>query len=174
MPGEGGTDSRFASILEDEERMSSLFEAFVRHFYRQERKEFSVAAEALQWDVLCANAAHRRYLPTMFTDVTLRSPGRTVVIDAKFYKQTLVSYQGGHPKVRPAHLYQLLAYITNMEGLGGADGHAEGMLLYPSVDGEHLQLDFELERHRVRVWSVDLSRPWPDIHAQMLAALLPR
>jgi 5-methylcytosine-specific restriction enzyme subunit McrC len=115
LPEEGGTGSRFADILEDEERMSTIFESFVRNFYRQEQTSFSVGSEVITWEAECHIPDQASYLPTMVTDVTLRSPLRTIVIDAKFYRQTLVNRHGGRPKIRSDHLYQLQAYMRNME-----------------------------------------------------------
>jgi len=88
LPKEGGRGSRFADILRDEERMSFIFEAFVRNFYRREQNQFSVGSEVIPWDMSPDSVGHAAYLPSMLTDVTLRSPTRTIVIDAKFYHQT--------------------------------------------------------------------------------------
>ncbi len=107
----------------------------------------------------------------MRTDATLRSSARTVVIDAKFYPQALVSHLDGHRKVRSAHLYQLIAYLRNTAQKGGPDAVAEGLLLYPCTDATKLRLDFSLVGHRVRVCSVDLTRPWPAIHGEMIGLL---
>ena len=124
LPEEGGRVSRFAAILRDEERMSSIFEAFVRNFYRREQNQFSVDAEVIPWDMSPDSVGHAAYLPSMFTDITLRSPTRTIVIDAKFYLQTLVVGRfGGQGKVRSAHLYQLM----NTRETGGS-----------SLDPQHL------------------------------------
>lgn len=37
LPEEAGTGSRFADILEDEVRMSTVFESFIKNFYRREQ-----------------------------------------------------------------------------------------------------------------------------------------
>jgi 5-methylcytosine-specific restriction enzyme subunit McrC len=129
LPEERGRNSRFADILQDEERMSAIFEAFIRNFYRREQTLFSVGSEVIPWDMGPAPSGHTAYLPAMLTDITRRSPIRTVVIDAKFYRQTLVSYWGGQSKVRSAHLYQLMSYLMNTAKRGGPDAYAEGLLL---------------------------------------------
>jgi hypothetical protein len=44
-------ESKFSDILEDENEMDKVFEAFVRNFFRAEQTEFpSVKAEWIQWD----------------------------------------------------------------------------------------------------------------------------
>lgn len=174
LPEEGGRGSRFADILREEEQMSSIFEAFVRNFYRREQNQFSVfGPEGIPWDMSPDSVGHAAYLPSMFTDVTLRSPTRTIVIDAKFYLQTLVVGRfGSQSKVRSAHLYQLMSYLMNMAKREGPDAHAEGLLLYPCTDGHTLRLEFHLIDHKVSAFTVDLTQPWPHIHEELLTMIL--
>lgn len=47
--------------------------------------------EEIKWEALIPNASDGNYLPTMRTDVTLRSPKRTIVLDTKYYKSTLAN-----------------------------------------------------------------------------------
>jgi len=169
LPDEGGTGHRFYDVLEDEVRMSAVFEQFVRNFYRLEQDRYSVGAESIAWPAVCAAPSQIGYLPVMVTDVTLRSPDRMIVIDAKFYKQAFtLSRFGDHPKVRSAHLYQLQSYLEH-SSKSSTTASSEGILLYPSADGKEISLDFQLPRHRVRVRTLDLSRPWPHVHCQLLA-----
>ena len=133
QPDQRGELSKFSDILEDEERMSVIFESFVRNFYSREQNKYSVAAEGINWAAEFIDPSQQRFLPTMHTDVTLRSNSRVIVIDAKFYKKTLVSFMGGAPKIRSGHLYQLLAYLNNMALAGSPQ--AEGVLLYPRTAG---------------------------------------
>jgi 5-methylcytosine-specific restriction enzyme subunit McrC len=133
--------------------MSSVFEAFVRNFYRREQNQFSVfGSEGIPWDMSPDSVGHAAYLPSMFTDVTLRSPTRTIVIDAKFY--------------------QLMSYLMNMAKRGGPDAHAQGLLLYPCTDGHTLRLEFQLIDHKVYAFTVDLTQPWPKIHEELLTMIL--
>jgi 5-methylcytosine-specific restriction enzyme subunit McrC len=167
MPDEGGAGHRFYDILKDETRMSVVFEHFVRNFFRLEQSHYLVGAEMITWPARCVNAQDADYLPTMVTDVTLRSADRTIVIDAKYYRDTFVSRFGTRPKVRSGHLYQLQSYLTNMERQPGQMA-PEGVLLYPSIDGEEVRLDFQLPLHRIRVWTVDMAQPWQPVHNQFL------
>jgi 5-methylcytosine-specific restriction enzyme subunit McrC len=171
LPEERGQGSRFANILQNEERMSAIFEVFVRNFYKQELKTFTVASEVIAWDTGSDLVSHMNYLPSMLTDVTLRSPTHTIVIDTKFYGETLVSHLGGQKKVRSAHLYQLLSYLTNLANRKGPDEQVEGLLLYPCTDGNELRLEFQLVGHRVRACTIDLTQPWLKIHEEMMAIM---
>jgi 5-methylcytosine-specific restriction enzyme subunit McrC len=172
LPDEEGGGNRFVDVLDDAAQMAKVFEHFVRNFYRIEQKEFlSVASENIDWDAVIDDASHKAYLPSMTTDITLRSPGRTIVIDTKFYKETLVSRYDSR-KVWSSHLYQLYSYLKNFKPAPGSPP-AEGILLYPAI-GESLDLHFVLGGHPVRVATVNLNLPWQDIHAQLLGTIRPR
>ena len=169
LPDEGGVGHRFKNILEDEVRMSAVFERFVRNFYRLEQNRYSVAAETIAWPAACVIPGHSGYLPEMITDVTLRSPNRMIIIDAKFYKQTFASNRfGGGEKVRSGHLYQLQSYLEHSPKTAH-ETVAEGVLLYPSTDGAEIDLAFQLPRQRLRVCTVDLGKPWQDVHSRLLS-----
>lgn len=165
LPGEGEKRTRFAEIASDDTRMSTIFEAFLRNFYRTEQSEFSVDSEHVQWDANAAEPYHLRHLPNMRTDVTLRSSQRIIVADAKFYRRTLVSYMGGTEKVRSDHLYQLLAYLRHTVS-NGVD--VTGLLIYPQTTSEALRLSFTIEDRHVAVRTVDLTQPWLTIRTELL------
>jgi 5-methylcytosine-specific restriction enzyme subunit McrC len=171
LPGEGAGRTRFADILADEARMSTVFEAFVRNFYRSEQRAFRVGADHLAWDASCADPQHARFLPVMRTDVTLRAPGRTIVLDAKFYQTTLVRHWQGAEKVRSGHFYQLLTYLRHIAPQGSSPAPAEGIPLYPRTGPQDLRLDYTIAGHRVRIHTLALDRPWSEIHGDLLGLL---
>ena len=164
-PQEFGAGHGFVDILTDEKRMSAVFEQFLRNFYRLEQTEFAVSAETIAWPASSDNSDQLGYLPAMITDVTLRSPHRMIIIDAKFYETTFVPGRfGGPPKVRSGHLYQLQSYLEHSP----SGPEKEGILLYPLVSGDEARLQFQLPRHRIRVCTVNLNQPWHAIHDELL------
>ena len=168
LPDESGNGHRFRNVLEDEVRMSAIFEHFVRNFYRLEQGRYSVAAEAILWPATCASSWQASYLPNMLTDVTLRSAGRMIIIDTKFYKETFVTSRfGTTPKIHSGHLYQLQSYLEHSRKDPG-DTKSEGILLYPSINGLEVELDYQLPSYRIRVCTLDLSKPWQHVHDRML------
>jgi 5-methylcytosine-specific restriction enzyme subunit McrC len=173
LPGEGTGHTRFADLLEDEVRMSAVFEAFIRNFYRAEQTVFRVGADHLAWDAVYADPAHAIYLPAMRTDVTLRAPNQTIVIDAKFYQQTLTRHWDGPEKVRSEHLYQLLTYLQHIDRDAQRTTKAEGILLYPRTGAKDLRLDYTLAGHRVRVHTLALDCDWQEIRQDLLTLVLP-
>src|SRR5207302_1942944 len=105
--GEG--PSWFRDVLSDEDYMSAVFEEFIRNFYTLKQSHFSVGRTQPTW-----NAAGKPddlgFLPTMTTDVTLSSNERTIIIDAKYYKDALQTNRGSRT-VHSGNLYQLIAYL---------------------------------------------------------------
>ena len=99
QPVEDGSGSKFASILEDGEKMSTIFEDFVRNFLGQEQDYYAVSRDHVKWDLGLLDVKHAAYLPTMKTDVVLRSETGTLIIDAKFYKEPFKSFWGGKAKI---------------------------------------------------------------------------
>jgi len=168
LPGEGSSRTKFADVLEDEARMSVVFETFLKNFYRCEQSDFAVGSELLRWNATSTNPEHLLHLPSMRTDITLRSAKRTIVTDAKFYRRPLVSHMQGREKIISSHLYQLLSYMRHTQ----SDGHRkpEGILLYPKND-DHLRLRFELEGLKVTIATVDLSQPWQFVHHELIQLL---
>jgi 5-methylcytosine-specific restriction enzyme subunit McrC len=65
-------------------------------------------------------------------------------------------------RFRPAHLYQLTAYLRNLEGRPVPDQVADGMLMGPTI-GESLHCTYMLHGHRISFATLDLNRPWQDI-----------
>jgi 5-methylcytosine-specific restriction enzyme subunit McrC len=169
LPEEGGYGSKFPDILKDEIRMSTIFENFVRNFYRLEQRKFKVSRDVIYWDAAADDPSHSTFLPVMLTDVSLRSANNTIIIDTKFYAKALVEYMGG-TKVWSTHLYQLYAYLRNLESRPGPDRFAEGVLLYPVVD-QILDLRYNIAAHSVRVATIDLNSDWRTIHTRLLGII---
>ncbi len=134
-----------------------------------EQKDFSVAPPGLKWDAVWEEHLSGALLPTMRMDVLLRSRERTIVMEAKYTPNTLQYYRGTR-KVRSEHLFQLFAYLKNLEQNGGRDARAEGILIYPRA-GEKLDLHYTIQGHRVQVYTLDLLQDWRTIHADLLQLL---
>ena len=170
LPDEKGDGSKFQSILEDETRMSALFEDFLRNFFRSELPRYKAASEIMPWLAEADDEGDLAYLPIMKTDITLRSGARTIVADAKYYREVLA---GGRydPKVRSAHLYQLSTYLAHVrQREPGQD--LSGLLIYPT-GGQSLRLKYHLLGIPITVATVDLSAEWPEIHYELIELIEP-
>jgi 5-methylcytosine-specific restriction enzyme subunit McrC len=166
LPGEGQGHARFRDILEDEVRMSHVFEAFVRNFYRGEQRFFSVGAPKVPWNIESPDPSHAQYVPDMRTDVALCSANRTIIIDTKFYKEVLVTNRWGSRKLRSEHLYQILTYMRHSAEQDEIE--TEGILLYADTGRDDLHLDYAISNQRLRVRTLHLDRPWAEIHNELL------
>lgn len=164
-------DVRFLDYIEDKRRMPILFEKFVRNFYRRELRGWSDSRDRISWDLAPLTPGAAQYLPKMFTDISLRRPGRTVIIDTKFYAEAFAS-RFDADKIHAGHLYQITAYLRNLAAAAaGADATAAGVLLYPVVHDPLPTLQYQLDAHRLTVTGIDLTADWRDIHATLLDLL---
>jgi 5-methylcytosine-specific restriction enzyme subunit McrC len=157
---------KFKDFVRDPSRMAQLFERFAFNFYRRECLDADVKRERIYWAAGSADDPDLTLLPTMQTDISLRRPGRTLVIDAKYYQETLQRHFGSET-VHSANLYQMFSYLKNLEPRGGQDAEAEGMLLYPVVE-RRLRLSYEIAGHKVRICTVDLAQDWKAIRRDLL------
>ena len=155
----------FANPVDDETRMSAVFEEFVRVFCQTELDGYTSAGrEDIQWVAGQMDREHARHLPKMQTDVTLRSFSRTLIVDAKFYKDIFVNFRDAE-KLRSGHLYQMFAYLKNCDHV--ANGVVpDGLLIYPSSE-RSISLGYELGGHKIRLATVDLMMDWPDIDTRL-------
>jgi 5-methylcytosine-specific restriction enzyme subunit McrC len=149
--------------------MVRVFEEFSSNFYKAERPELSIKKEKISWVAQSDNPENLAYLPSMETDISIRNAERTLIIDAKYYKETLTNYFGTE-RVHSANLYQLFAYLKNIEHREDTNKILEGMLLYPVVT-QHLRLEYQIHGHRVRICTVDLAAHWSEIREELLALI---
>ncbi|THD70423.1 MAG: hypothetical protein E7813_08330 [Bradyrhizobium sp.] len=168
MPDEHGSKTRFQRVLDDEVRMSAVFEDFLRSFFQLHRSEYRVRAESPTWYVSDATQDDLALLPRMVTDLTLRHPDHTIIIDAKFYKNALAQGPYGE-RVRSQHLYQLITYLQHERARQPGRG-LSGMLIYPDV-GKTLRLRYRLLGIPIIVATVDLGGEWQDIEAELQGLL---
>lgn len=166
LPVHGGTGYRFKDPLRDEGEMARVFEAFVRNFYRYEQQHFRVEPLAISWDAAPVKVQPEDRLPQMRVDVFLRAAERQVIIDTKYYAEALQSYQGA-TSFRSANLYQIYSYLKNHAVRLPPGTQLNGMLLYPQVGGE-LDASYDVQGHQIKVATVDLAEPWPQIASRLL------
>jgi len=163
----------FIDIMDDEKTMNRIFEKFLMNFCKQEcKQEFpEVSRSHIRFlltpcGMTFATSTDEAYalLPQMETDVTLFNPQtkNKIILDAKFYKETLVSRYGETGKIRRDHLSQILTYVMNQEI--DAQPHTKntkGILVYPTVDTElDVSYIYKNTHHIIRVCTVNLNQDW--------------
>jgi 5-methylcytosine-specific restriction enzyme subunit McrC len=157
---------RFRDLLSDERAMQKVFEAFLRNFYKLKQDKFKrVGARHLHWNAEPAFGANLDLLPQMRTDVTLHSDARTIIMDAKCYRDALQErYETS--KVHSGNLYQLLAYLS-AEWFAGGPVRPEGILIYPVGDSA-VDASFMIDGYQVRIYTLNLGQDWQDIEQDLL------
>jgi len=159
---------KFKDFTRDEAKMGSLFESFVRNFYRREQEEFSVTRERIKWNIEAEEEKDMRYMPQMETDISLRSKSKKLIIDTKYYKEALKGRY--EDKIISVNLYQMFAYLKNIENKGGLDKDCTGMLLYPTVKKD-LDLRYNLPNHNLQIKTINLNQEWKKIHQDLLSLI---
>lgn len=154
----------FRDFLRDERQMALLFQNFVFNFWRLEATGASVSREQLRWLAKSTSDPDLLHLPRMDTDITLVRGERKVIVDTKYYKQTLNRFYDAET-VHAANLYQIMAYVRTASRSFPLT--VEGMLLYPTVD-RRLRLSYDIEGFKIRVCTVSLGGEWQEIRDELL------
>jgi 5-methylcytosine-specific restriction enzyme subunit McrC len=158
---EGNGHFQFKDFIRDERQMARLFEEFIRNFYKIEVPEAKIFREDLHWKM--AGEMHH-FLPKMQTDISIRINDRKLIIDAKYYKETLQKYYDSE-KIHSQNLYQIFAYLKNQE-----NELAEGILIYPTVQ-KSLSLAYTHEGHTIRIETLNLNQDWRGVKADLLGII---
>lgn len=162
LPSEDPGLFKFSDFTRDENKMNQLFEAFVRNFYRIEQKKFTtVKKETIKWNFAKTDKESAYYLPQMETDITLENETEKIIIDAKYYRETMVvNYD--KERIKSANLYQVFSYLLNQEAGDLKTIYATGILLYPTID-EDYNLQYQYRQHKILIRTVNLNRNWREI-----------
>jgi 5-methylcytosine-specific restriction enzyme subunit McrC len=150
--------------------MAQLFEDFIRNFYKIEAPVFRVSREDIYWGPEGTDKDSIPILPKMVTDISIEGEHSKAIIDTKYYKEALRKYFDKE-KIREQNIYQIFAYLKNLEKKGGKNQNCTGVLLYPTVDkniDERAPLD---SNHDLIVRTIDLNQDWWLIHRDLITLL---
>ncbi len=168
LPEGRGDRYRFSDILRDEQKMALVFQDFVRNFLRLEQTHYRVTPLQMRWDAV-STEDQIQMLPLMRTDIHLENADRRIIIDTKYYSETLQQHHG-KSSLRSENLYQMFSYLKNAEAFGGPYRYAEGILLYPAV-GDPIAFGADIQGHHVRVCTVKLDQCWQKIRSDLLSVI---
>src|SRR6266498_2166517 len=170
MPLETGGTQSLPRVDRDMLILHRLYERFVANFYRLHLEGWEVNVQKrLDWHAQNAN----EHLPSMIPDLILheKESGKIIILDTKFTAGSLIENQWGKPVYDSAHLFQLYAYVRSQEELSAGYRTAEGILLYPVVQGQ-LSEKVQLQDHVIRIESVDLAAKWEDVEKHLLDMII--
>jgi hypothetical protein len=101
----------------------------------------------------------------MLTFIEFATPAGSVIVETKCYRAPLARRHGAR-KLRPDHVNQFFAYLSNAAAAGQRVGG--GVLLYAQVGGP-ISVDLRWRGLPVLARSVDLASGWSVTRARMLA-----
>lgn len=156
----------FKDFTRDERKMNRLFEEFVRNFYKREQSDYpSVRREIIKWQVDVHDNLHLKFLPQMETDITLENDNSKIIIDTKYYSETMaLNYE--KEKIHSSNLYQLFSYLINQRTDDPKTKRTTGILLYPSVN-QNYDLKYNYEDHEIHIKTLNLNQNWKKIDERL-------
>ena len=170
----------FYDLMDDDRMMNRIFENFLMNFYKQECREnypdvsrSHIHFQLTPFGMTFAKGTDEAYrlLPVMETDVTLYNPRtkKKIILDAKYYKETLVSRYGDSGKIRREHLSQILTYVMNQENKTQPHTkETKGILVYPTIDTElNVSYLYKDTKHVINVCTVNLNQNWQMIEKRL-------
>jgi len=149
----------------DEQRMSRLYEKFILEYFRREHPEILANASQIPWQL---DDDMNAMLPVMQTDITLSKDEKTLIIDAKYYSNTMQTQYDVHT-LHSGNLYQIFTYVKNKESQLSSQPHeVSGMLLYARTDEAILPNNtYRMSGNRISVRTLDLDCNFEEIAAQL-------
>ena len=153
----------------DDQHMCRLYEKFILEYYAQEfsrrLKGFSSRALQIPWQL---DDGYDVLLPTMQTDITLTYGKRILIIDAKYYQQTLQT-NFDKQTIHSGNLYQIFTYVKNKAAeVAGTGYDVSGMLLYAKTDEELVPDNvYQMSGNQISVKTLDLNQKFPEIADQL-------
>ena len=159
LPSEEQGNYKFTDFTRDERKMNQLFEAFIRNFYRIEQNKYNIVKkETIDWQFDSAELDSYEFVPKMETDITLENSTEKIIIDAKYYRETMtINYD--KEKIKSNNLYQLFSYLLNQEDNTLKTINAKGILLYPTIEKDY-NLYYKYKSHSIEIRTINLNSNW--------------
>ena len=150
----------------DDQQVSRLYERFILEFYRRELPRLSASASQIKWQL---DDGIDLLLPVMRTDIMLGYKEKILIIDAKYYSQSM-QIQHDVQKIRSENLYQIFTYVKNKETeLSGRPHEVSGMLLYAKTDEEiYPDQIYYMSGNKISVCTLDLNNEFEKIKGQLI------
>lgn len=163
ISNEKGED-KFMTFIDDQ-RMSALYERFVKEYYRKHFPILRPIALHIDWDV--NEDEMIKFLPDMKTDITLRYKDKTLIIDTKYYSKTIQTNTLYNKKTLiSGNLYQIFTYVKNKDKCN--TGNVEGMLLYAKTDEEITpNQEHRMGKNMIYIRTLDLSDNFKKVMEQL-------
>ena len=131
------------AVFLDERSMHSLYEKFILEYFRYHHPEYKANPDTIPWNI---DDGMIDFLPGMVTDITLKSAGKVLIIDAKYY--------------------QIFAYVKDLDR--NQTGNVAGMLRYAKTQEQITPNNkYSMDGNTIWVRTLDLNLPFPQIAEQL-------
>lgn len=172
---------RYRMAAFSDEHMAKLYERFILEYYRQHHAYLDeIKAAQVKWNITDGQEDGQKQqadgqreqeanllflLPVMQTDIFLRYGEKILIIDAKYYGQTLQRHYD-RCTLHSQNLYQIFAYVKNQDKEN--TGNVSGLLLYAKTD-EAIVPDGSvcLGGNRIGAETLDLNVDFREIARQL-------
>ncbi len=150
-----------------DEYMERLYEKFVLEYYKRNHRYLTdVRAAKIDWNLVGEqDKSMIKFLPDMQTDITLRLKDKVLIIDTKYYGQTM-QQQYDKYTLHSGNMYQIFTYVKNMDK--DNTGNVVGILLYAKTD-ESIVPDcmYNIGGNQIGAKTLDLNNDFKLIAAQL-------
>jgi len=136
-------DGKYKMREFSDDHMCRLFEKFVLEYYKKHHPELKAEAKQIDWNIVKEQSTIN-ILPIMQTDILLNIGERTLIIDTKYYAQSMQK-RFDKTTIHSNNFFQILAYVNQYDR--DHQGNVDGMLLYAKTqedivpDGQMKQRD---------------------------------
>lgn len=157
-------ERRLSSYIDDQ-KMHSLYEKFILEYYKHHYSGLKPSSTTISWNTNDNNDV--AMLPNMITDITLTHGDKKLIIDAKYYNNSVAMTQHNKTVFHSNNLYQIYAYVKNMDIYN--TGNVNGLLLYARTHHEETypNHEYNMGGNNIGIKTLNLDTEWDCIESQL-------
>ncbi len=159
-----GSGIKFRKYLNDDQ-MYNLYEKFVLNYFKRHHSYLKPRSTQIKWKASSDRDTSLSMLPSMYTDIVLHGNDEILIIDTKYYTNSISKKTSGDT-FHSGNLYQLYAYVSTLQ----LDSYknVSGMLLYAKTDTDG-DLDEKILVNNFDMWfkTLDLNQDFKNIQANL-------
>lgn len=159
-----GSEIKFKKYI-DSDQLYNLFENFVLKYYQKHYPELKPKRSFLNWQTKENDSNNLALLPIMKTDIELHGKEKILIIDTKYYKNSLIQ-SNFRQTYRSNHIYQIYSYVSTMQLK--TDKTVSGLLLYAKTDSEDkIDQNTSLNNFDISFKNLDLNQDFVNIKTEL-------
>ena len=138
-----------------EKKMYSIYEKFVLFYYQKHYPSLRPKASKIKWNL---DNELDKFLPEMKSDITLTYGENILIIDTKYYSQSMQKIELYNSKtIHSNNLYQIFTYVKNKDI--NKNGKVSGMLLYAKTNEDIIpNSEYIMSGNKIMVRTLDLNK----------------